>query len=425
MTVCIYEDDVWRHFLPLTWFRPVYTLRTGLVPLFERLAQSFSADSVCLAARDQVAGLLGETLRDFPVNIIKRTRGDVLFLNGRIRRVADLPQLVQRSRFSTVFMTTLGDVVGVLFKEDLLESLPEIAIHLDYLELFDRMDQDIPPTETKATLYSYIWELVDDISASIVRDFEHLRPSLQKPKNVKVHEGACLDNEDDIFLGNGVELRPSSVVDASRGPVYIGDQVRVEPHATIVGPCFIGPNTVVLAGNVAESSIGHTCRVGGEVEGSVFHSYVNKYHAGFIGHSYVGPWVNFGAMTTNSDLKNNYSAIRVVLDGVSHDTGSIKVGSFIGDHTKFGIGTLLTTGITIGVCCNIFGGDLVADKEVSSFSWGTTGNYTQYRLVDATETARIVAARRDATLSDAEIGLFEVVFRGSVIDDGVMKFVPR
>ena len=128
-------------------------------------------------------------------------------------------------------------------------------------------------------------------------------------------------NPDDVYFDSGTQIRPAAVIDASNGPVYIGCNSRIESHAAVIGPCYIGPNSVVLAGLIAASSIGHTCRVGGEVEESIFHCYVNKYHAGFIGHSYVAPWVNFGAMTTNSDLKNNYSNIRVSLGGEALDTG--------------------------------------------------------------------------------------------------------
>ncbi|MCK4371955.1 MAG: hypothetical protein KAW61_02360, partial [candidate division Zixibacteria bacterium] len=169
-------------------------------------------------------------------------------------------------------------------------------------------------------------------------------------------------------------------------------------------------------------SIGHTCRVGGEVEESIFHSYVNKYHAGFIGHSYVGPWVNFGAMTTNSDLKNNYSTIRSSVGGELIDTGSIKVGSFIGDHTKFGIGTLLNTGINIGVSCNLFGGSLIADKEVPSFSWGNSGRYERYEIEKAIDTACKSTARRNHTLSEGEVELLRQLFDGRVEEKGIMSF---
>jgi len=288
--------------------------------------------------------------------------------------------------------------------------------------LFGRETAEIPDFETTATLYDYCWDVMADIETEVTADFGFYRDTFPKNPKASVHEGAYVLNEADIYLGAGVVLMPGAVIDASSGPVYIGDDTKVDPDVAITGPTFIGANCQVLAGKIAGSSIGHTCRVGGEVEESVFHAYVNKYHAGFIGHSYVGPWVNFGAMTTNSDLKNNYSEIRCRVNGKAVDSGSIKVGSFIGDHTKFGIGTLLNTGITIGVCCNLFGGTLITDKEVAPFSWGGTGMYKNYQFDKAIATAQRAAERRGVTISDREIALLRSAADQTLSGEGVMTW---
>ncbi|KAA3634149.1 MAG: hypothetical protein DWP97_07700 [Calditrichaeota bacterium] len=248
-----------------------------------------------------------------------------------------------------------------------------------------------------------------------------LEPTFTEPTNVTVHDGASFVEKDHIYLGSNVEILPSAVLDASNGPIYIGDNCRIESHAAIYGPVYIGPNSTVLAGKVSTSSIGDTCKVGGEVEWTIFHSYVNKYHDGFVGHSYVGQWVNFGAMTTNSDLKNNYSQIRTRLNGKAVDTNSNKVGSFIGDHTKFGIGTLLNTGINIGVCCNLFGGNLITDKEVKSFSWGNSANYKKYDIEKVIETAKIVTSRRGIELSEREEELLRNIANEQTNSDGIFE----
>ncbi|HWR83427.1 MAG TPA: putative sugar nucleotidyl transferase [Candidatus Deferrimicrobium sp.] len=421
VTICFYEDETFRNFFPLTMLRPVYTLRAGIVPLFRRTERYFKATNVSLLAREQVAPLVAETYRDFPVNIIKRGTGEVLFVNGRIRGYGDLPELVKQARMSTVFESHDG-VAAVLFRLELLKSIPEITTQQEFVELHRRETDNFLRQRTTASLYGYCWDVVADIESEIMADFSHLKNSLAGPRKVFVQDGSHLVRPEEIYLGDGVQILPGAVVDASDGPVFLGEYVRVEPHAAIFGPCYVGPNTTILAGKISGSSIGHTCRVGGEVEGSVFQAYVNKYHAGFIGHSYVGQWVNFGAMTTNSDLKNNYSPIRVTLNGSVVDCGSIKVGSFIGDHTKFGIGTLLTTGITIGACCNIFGGSLVTDREVPPFSWGESGAYERYEFSKAIDTALKVAARRNVTLSAREIAVLQAVFDSALTDDGVIRF---
>ncbi|MDH4156406.1 MAG: putative sugar nucleotidyl transferase [candidate division Zixibacteria bacterium] len=420
--ICFYEDGKYRQFYPLTCLRPVYTLRAGIVPLFARVRRHFPESEVSFATRARLSPLVADTNRDYPVNIVKKDQGDVLFLNGRLRDYGNLPELVAQAAISTSF--SAGDeTAGVLFKREMTKSMPGVATPASYQTLFADAADQIPVTKATATLYNYSWELIADIEAEIVADFEHLKASFRDPKNVRLHDGAHLIEDDHVFFEDDVTVYPGVVINAEKGPVLIGRNTTVEPGVTINGPAFIGPNCVILAGKLSAASIGHTCRVGGEVEESIFHAYVNKYHAGFIGHSYAGPWVNFGAMTTNSDLKNNYSNIRVMVGGAAVDTGSIKVGAFVGDHTKFGIGTLLSTGISIGVCCNIFGGTLISDREVPPFSWGNSASYDRHDFDKAAETVRRTAARRNVTVSKAELTALREIYDGVTDDKGIMDFV--
>ncbi|MBN1212634.1 MAG: hypothetical protein JXA92_08650 [candidate division Zixibacteria bacterium] len=421
LTAVFYEDEKYKNFYPLTHLRPVYTLRAGILPLFRRVERVMDLSGLTFLTRHQLAALTAEQYRDYPVNIIKKGAGEVLFINGRVRSYGDLPTLIKNTKLSTIFKNN-GETVAVLFQQEALEHIPTVATVEEYIKEIQNSGGSVPDFETTATLYGYGWELVEDIEKEIIADFQYMKVSGSETGGAKVHGGAHILNEKDVFLCSDVEILPGAVIDASRGPVYIGANTRVESLAAVYGPAFIGANSVVLAGKITASSIGHTCRVGGEVEESVFQAYVNKYHAGFIGHSYVGPWVNFGAMTTNSDLKNNYSDIRVMLNGQLVDTGSIKVGSFIGDHTKFGIGTLLNTGINIGVCCNIFGGSLIVEKEVPSFHWGNSQGYDTYRFDKAVETAQRTARRRNCTLSEREIEMLKHVFDNTADREGVVEF---
>jgi UDP-N-acetylglucosamine diphosphorylase/glucosamine-1-phosphate N-acetyltransferase len=421
LKICFYEDNAFSRFSPLTYMRPVYTLRAGIVPLYKRTRRYFPDADVCFTAREQISPLLAESYKDIPVNIIKKSDDGVLFLNGRLRDYGDLPQLVQQAEKSVGFR--VGDeLAAVLFKPGLIRSVPSVATQREYQGIFHSEIEDIAFSATSATLYDYCWQIMGDIEREIVSDVSFLRDKLPDSSHAVVHDGAFLVKPSEVFLGYGVEVSPGAVLDASAGPICIADNCKIEPHAAIYGPTYIGPNCVVVAGKITASSIGHTCRVGGEVEESIFHCYVNKYHAGFIGHSYVGPWVNFGAMTTNSDLKNNYSTIRSSVGGEMIDTGSIKVGSFIGDHTKFGIGTLLNTGINIGLSCNLFGGTLIVDKEVLSFSWGSGAPYDRYDIEKAIDTAKKSTARRDHMLSEREVDLMRQLFNGQTDSAGIITF---
>ena len=421
VNICIYEDTHFDQFYPLTYFRPVFLLRPGILPLFEQTKFVFRDCAISFSCRTQISSLTGDEARDIPVNIIKKGQGDILFLNGRIKDFADLPQLIKGCRLTTIFKNG-QDIIGVLFKDEALVKVPDLTTPEIFGEILPTQKSVSAEYDTKATLYNHLWELVDEIPSAIAADFGRLNAEQTSRNKIKVHEGAHFINEDDIHLSDEVEIFPTAVLDASSGPIYVGPFTTIRPQATIVGPCYIANNCTLYRGLISGSSIGPNCRVGGEVEASIFQSYVNKYHDGFIGHSYVGSWVNFGAMTTNSDLKNNYSNIRVSQNGQEIDTGSIKVGSFIGDFCRFGIGTMLNTGINVGVSSNIFGGSLITDKEIKPFSWGSSGSYERYDIDKAIDTAETVCSRRDCLLPTQSSELLRAIFNGESLSKGALDF---
>ena len=419
MQIILFEDSSYSNFYPLTCLRPVYMLRAGIQSLFKRIETHFEGCRVTLTCRQEIAGSLAEAYPDYPVNIIKKNDSDILLLNGRVRSFSDLKETLNNLSSSSIIINA-DNLIAVYIKVEDLKKIPDVATIEQYASFIDN-SENFTTISTTANLFNYCWEIMADIEKEIISDFTILESTFPESTNVKVHDGASFVEKDHIYLGSNVEILPAAVLDASNGPIYIGENCRIESHAAIYGPVYIGPNSTVLAGKVSTSSIGHTCKVGGEVEWTIFHSYVNKYHDGFVGHSYVGQWVNFGAMTTNSDLKNNYSEIRTKLNGKAVDTNSNKVGSFIGDHTKFGIGTLLNTGINIGVCCNLFGGTLITDKEVKSFSWGNSGNYKKYDIEKVIETARIVTSRRGIELSAREEELLRNIANEQTTSDGIFE----
>jgi UDP-N-acetylglucosamine diphosphorylase / glucose-1-phosphate thymidylyltransferase / UDP-N-acetylgalactosamine diphosphorylase / glucosamine-1-phosphate N-acetyltransferase / galactosamine-1-phosphate N-acetyltransferase len=155
------------------------------------------------------------------------------------------------------------------------------------------------------------------------------------------------------------------------------------------------------------------CRVGGEVEESIIHGYSNKYHDGFLGHAYVGQWVNLGALTTNSDLKNDYTSVSVSLDGHgSVDTGSTKVGALIGDHTKTSIGTLFNTGACVGAMALIAGTGKPLPKFIPSFAWFLEGVVTKgFGKRKLYETAATAMGRRKCQWTKADEAMWDEIFK--------------
>jgi UDP-N-acetylglucosamine diphosphorylase/glucosamine-1-phosphate N-acetyltransferase len=207
-----------------------------------------------------------------------------------------------------------------------------------------------------------------------------------------------------VSLGSRVVVEPGSVFDVSHGPIRLSDDVVVRAHTRFAGPAYVGPKSEILGGSLSEVSIGPVCKIRGEVESSVVLGFSNKGHDGFLGHAYLGRWVNLGAHTTNSDLKNNYGPVRVGGPGGPLETGLMKVGCFLGDHVKTGIGTLLNTGTVVGAGSNLFGGKM-PPTYVPPFSWGVGSDLTEFRLDKFLEVAERAMGRRGIGLGEDMAGL--------------------
>ncbi len=213
--------------------------------------------------------------------------------------------------------------------------------------------------------------------------------------------------EEPVYAGHDVEIEPGVVLDTRNGPIALADGVRVQAPARLEGPLYVGRGSTVLGGSVGSSSIGPLCKVRGEVEASILLGYDNKAHDGFLGHAYLGRWVNLGAFTTNSDLKNDYGNVRIPTGAGEVDSGTMKLGCFLGDHVKTGIGTLLNTGTVVGAGSNVFGG-LMPPKWVPAFSWGAGADLAEYRLDRFLAVAERAMSRRDVPLSE---GMRELLAR--------------
>ncbi|NNL29629.1 MAG: hypothetical protein HKO77_01335 [Gemmatimonadetes bacterium] len=258
--------------------------------------------------------------------------------------------------------------------------------------------------EWTGRVISHLWDLVAANPKRIAEDVAHLWPDDSAPDGIVRIGGGS------ISLGDGAAIEAGVHVDVREGPVRLADGARVEGPGRIAGPLFVGSDSVVYGGSVSSSSIGPVCRVRGEVAESVLLAYVNKAHDGHLGHAYLGRWVNLGAYTTNSDLKNNYRSVRVwTLDG-ERDTGLTKVGCFLGDHVKTGIGTILNTGTVIGAGSNVFGG-IMPPTVVPPFSWGAGADLRDHRLEKFLETAERVVGRRGETLTPGVIQILRTAWK--------------
>ncbi|MFI5144673.1 MAG: putative sugar nucleotidyl transferase, partial [Ignavibacteria bacterium] len=244
----------------------------------------------------------------------------------------------------------------------------------------------------------------------LLKDLEILLKWKKKEKRHRIQAESI--NPARIFTEQNCKIDRNVVIDATKGPVYISKNVEIEPFSYIKGPVYIGENSLVRSGSklYGPLRIGDNCKVSGEITSSIFHSHVNKQHLGFIGHSYICEWINLGAGTTTSNLKNNYSQISIQINKNKINTGSIFLGSIIGDHTKTGISTMLNSGTVIGISCNLFGGGF-HPKFINSFSWSDAGGkLSRYELDKALNTAKISMGRRNLRMSPSYEKLFRSYF---------------
>lgn len=197
----------------------------------------------------------------------------------------------------------------------------------------------------------------------------------------------------------GATIEPHVVFDTSAGAIYVGAGTTVHAFTRLVGPCYVGRHCTVLGDRIAASSIGDHCKVRGEMSNTVMLGYANKGHDGFVGHSYMGRWVNLGAGTITSNLKNTYGPVSLWTPRAVRDTGMQFLGTMFGDHAKTGIGTTLTTGTVLGAGANVYGAES-PPKVVPPFAWGSAPPYAVYRLDKFLEVAERVMARRQVTLTD-------------------------
>ncbi|HUF11743.1 MAG TPA: putative sugar nucleotidyl transferase [Longimicrobiales bacterium] len=250
--------------------------------------------------------------------------------------------------------------------------------------------------EMRGVLLGHVWDLVAGSPEQTARDIEAEAPRTAS----RLPDGVHAIGDGLLVIEDGTRIEPGVVFDRGHGPIWLRRGVTVRAFSRVAGPTVIGDGTVIIGGLYEAVSIGPVCRMHGEIEETVVLGWSNKAHDGFLGHAYLGRWVNLGALTTNSDLKNNYGPVRVDLGAGELDTGIVKLGCFLGDHVKLGIGMMLNTGTVIGAGSMIYG-SAMPPKRVPPFVWGTGDDWMSYRFDKFVDTARTVMARRDVELDAA------------------------
>ena len=403
MRLAVFEDDKVENLSPLSLARPVFELVCGQFSLRERLIRRFDVTDWGVFLRPYLADVYADYHHEAHVNDCDWLReAPTLLINGRW-----LPTLKALANIQT-------DQVGIIENEIAYITLDTNEAPQnwdeDRLDVLGRIAKVRKSVSVDGKLIRHPWDLTA-WNATQLRDDFRLRQYGRSHSELSPHV-SLLGNVDEIHIDPLASIEPFVVIDARQGPVTIEAGTVIESFTRLEGPCHIGMGTRLLRAVVrGGSTIGPVCRVGGEIDASIIHGYANKSHDGFLGHSYVCPWVNLGAMTTSSNLKNNYSSVSVPINGEMVDSGLNKVGCFIGDHSKTAIGSLFNTGTNMGVMSMAIPSGGLLTRDIPSFCRVWKGELQpQSDLDDLIGTAKIVMQRRNIDMKDSEERLLRELF---------------
>lgn len=405
-TICIIEGIYYSRLLPLVYFRPVYDLRCGILTLREKIHMSYPDVPITLHCRSYLADLLRQQNPSLKVNELDGNIKSCLFINGRIIADKEFSNKIPPTGSDALYVdgeTIIAARVSGSNLDVLRRAINDVFTISDFSGLLKK--------EVQVKYVNYPWDLVSNNGFEIKSDFDRLVDKKSPMIKGKIYSGVEMVEKENIFIDEGAKVKPGVVLDAEEGPIYIGKGAKIFPNAVIEGPCYVGNNSAIKVGAkiYENTSIGPVCKIGGEVEESVIHSYSNKQHDGFLGHAYLGSWVNLGADTNNSDLKNNYGSVKVIINDEQIDSGSMFVGLTMGDHSKSSINTMFNTGTVVGVSSNVFGSGFPS-KYVPSFSWGGSEAITTYDLERSMDVAKRVMERRKVNFTDVDERVFRKVF---------------
>ena len=391
--IILFDDESREQMLPLSYTRPVAEIRTGIFTIRERWEKLLKGNASYITS-EYLSGR-------FPMHL----EDDNYVINGAIMPNDRLVRLIEQLEPNEALMEE-GNLIASRLNRQQFELL-----------LRDESIEEITGIELGDTPFihlSYPWDLFLYLRATIEYDYHLItagRTSQRLPSNNQVIAG------DNIFLEEGAQVS-CAILNAQSGPIYIGKNAHIMEGAIIRGPVTIGEGSQIKMGAkiYGPTAIGPDCKVGGEVKEVVFLGHSNKAHDGYLGNSIIGEWCNLGAGCTVSNLKNNYSNVRMwdYSTRSMKDSGLQHLGMVMGDHSKAGIQTMFNTGTIVGVASNIFG-EGFPPKFIPSFSWGGASGLSTHRLDEAMLTAKRVMARRDIAFNGDDESILKKVFELSAL----------
>jgi len=430
-SLIIFEQST-DDFGPLALTRPVYGLRAGMSTLGEKIANhpNYQGAAVHLAARPYIEPILPQIV--YFRGIFERgatsggqlPQGPALLVDGAvIATISQMPPLEGPNEVGVV-KETIEENGSAVERTRLVYARVEDAGNVDLAALQASPESlGLPVKDVTGDLVvaTFPWHLVIYSCDVLKAEYEQRRKTNDHtPEGVvfrgergksfisesaDVCPGVIIDARgSSVYIGENVEVQGCVFLDAREGPIFIDDSpgkpTVIQAGSQVYGPVYIGPQNLVKQATVREGCcFGPVCRVGGEIEETVIVGYSNKQHLGYLGHAVVGEWVNWGAGTTNSDLKNDYSPVEVQItrDRRINTRENKTIGFYVGDHTKTGLGSLFNTGTVAGVMSNILMNRVTEDKYITHFAIYDNGRIIPDR--SGLRTAETVMSRRGVQMT--------------------------
>ncbi len=384
-SIYLYDDACARTFEPFALTRPAGEMRAGALLVRERWERALAAR---VAGHVTSAHLTGfEEPGSAPVITEGVLPRGSWVVNARyapgLTPIADVDALVAGATLAAIRLS---------------EDVPVASLRDGHLTL-GALSHDANTRQPRVAEAGWWMSEVWDYVAKLVPMLEHDLPIVGASFARDLPAGAIRVGEHAVFIEDGAVVEPSVCFDVSAGPVLVRAGAHVQAFTRLVGPLYIGADCTVTADRIAASSIGDVCKVHGELSNTIFLGHANKGHDGFVGHSILGRWVNLGAGTITSNLKNTYGTVQLWTPDGIRETGQQFLGTLFGDHAKTGIGLRLTTGTVLGAGANVYGSEM-PPKAVAPFSWGEAGSFSDYRLDKFLDVAARMMGRRHVELSE-------------------------
>lgn len=393
--ICFFEDGKSKNFQPLTLTRPLDDLRVGVYTIRQKWLLTLGLNRYCRLLRDNLSGVFrrNEVDSDKPV----------LWVNSRF--------LPSEELLNKVYELKTGQYIDI--NGTVAVALVPAA---QSMKMFDKNKFNAEGLKSKDLSESiqleHLWDLLLLNSYEISKDLPLTGlPSVQETNEV---DYTGIYDPENTYIGKDVVIEHGAHIFAENGPVIILKGACIEAGSILKGPVVIGADsTVKMGGRIyGATTLGPVCKVAGEVSNCIFHSYSNKAHEGFTGNSLFGQWVNLGADTNTSNLKNNYSSVKLT-DWISREeleTEQQFLGTIMADHSKTAINSMLNTGTICGVSSNLFMSGF-PPKYIPSFSWVDSAEFGEYQFSKAIKAMKAMMKRRDIDLSSGYEKMMYSIFK--------------